>query len=116
MDVAAARPRTVERGEERRVLRERPVGDRAIHALEVLVEDPSRADRQVADLGVAHLAGREAHGLAGGFECAVRVLRPEPVEHGCVRELDRVPGPGRSDAPAVEDDERDERERLRHSR
>ena len=52
------------------------------------------ADRQMADLGVAHLARREADRLARGLERRVRVLGPEAVEDRRVRVLDRVPGPG----------------------
>ena len=62
------------------------------------------------DLGVAHLAVREADRLAGRLERRVRVLGPEPVEDRRVRELDRVPRPGRGAAPPVEDDERYERD------
>src|SRR5438046_89289 len=64
----------------------------------------------MADLGVAHLAGRQADRLAGGLERRVRVLGPEPVEVRRVGEQDRVPRAGRRAAPAVEDDERYERE------
>ena len=44
--------------DERRVVEERPVLDRLVHAHQVLVEDAPGADRQVADLGVPHLARR----------------------------------------------------------
>ena len=104
--------RAAERRDERLVLEERPVGDGAVDALEVLVEHAAGADRQMADLGVAHLPGRQADRLAGGGEPRVRVLRPEPVEDRRVGELDRVPRPGRGAAPPVEDDERYERERA----
>ena len=103
VDAVAALER---RAEERRVLEERAVLDRLVHAHQVLVEDPAGADRQVADLGVAHLAGRQADRLAGGVERRVRVLGPEPVEDGRVGELDGVARAGRRAAPAVEDDER----------
>src|SRR5207237_8712037 len=68
-------------------------------------EDAARADRQGPHLGVAHLALREADGRARGGELRVRTVAPEPVEDGRVGELDRVPRPGRSDPPSVEDDE-----------
>ncbi len=70
----------------------------------------ARADRQVADLGVAHLAGGQADCLARGGERRVRELAPEPVEDRRVGELDRVARARRRDAPAVEDDERYERD------
>jgi hypothetical protein len=40
----------------------------------------------------------------------VRITLPELVEDRRVRELDRVPEPGGRDSPAVEDDERAERD------
>jgi len=96
-----------EGGQQRRVLEERAVADGGIHALEILEENPARADRQVADLGVAHLPGRQPDRLAGGREGRVRVLAPEPVEDGRASQLDGVARPGRRAAPAVEDDEDD---------
>ena len=99
----------LERPDEGRVLEERPVLDRRIDAHQVLEEHPPGADRQVPDLGVAHLAAGQADRLAGRLQRRVRVLGPEPVEDGRVGELDRVPRPGRSKSPPVEDDERYER-------
>jgi hypothetical protein len=97
---------TLERAAEGRILEERSVGDRPVHAHQVLVEDPPRADRQVADLGVPHLTGRQPDRLAGGLQGRVRILGPETVEDGGVREVDRVAGAGRRAAPPVEDDQR----------
>ena len=59
----------------------------------------------MADLGVAHLAGRQADGLAGRLELRVRKLAPQPVEDRRLGELDRVSGTGAARSPAVEDDE-----------
>ena len=87
---------------------ERAVGDGVVHPHEILEEDSSGADREVADLGVAHLPGRKADSLSRRGERRVRVAGPQRVEHRCVRELDRVARPGRSDPPTIEDDERDE--------
>src|SRR5581483_1933319 len=103
VDVAAA----VERAAQRRVLEERPVLDRPVHAHQVLVEDPARADRQVADLGVAHLARRETDRLSRRLQGGVRKAGPDPVEDGRLRQFDGVAGPGRCTAPAVEDDQDD---------
>ena len=64
VDVAAALARTLECADERRVLEERAVADRAVHALEILEQDPAGADREVTDLGVPHLARRQADRLA----------------------------------------------------
>ena len=106
MDGAAALLGPLERSHERRVLEERAVADGGVHALQVLEEDPPGADRQMPDLGVAHLPGREADRLTGCRERRVRELAPEPVEDRRARQLDGVAGTGRSAAPAVEDDER----------
>src|SRR5919198_2502824 len=110
VDVGAALLRTLEGAGERRVLEERSVRDCAVHPLEVLVEDAPGADRQVADLGVSHLPFGQPDGLAGRLQRRVRVARPELVEDRRVGELDRVSWPRRRAAPAVEDDERYERE------
>ena len=83
-----------------------PSSIRLVHAHQILVEPPPGADRQVADLGVAHLAGREPDRLARGLERRVRVRARAVVEHGRLGERDGVAGPGRGAAPAVEDDER----------
>ncbi len=91
---------------------ERAVGDRAVHALEVLVEHAAGADCQVTDLGVAHLSGWKPDCFTGSGEARVRILRPQPVEHGRRREVDGVPWTWRRAAPAIEDDERYERERA----
>ena len=88
------------------VLEERPVLDRLRDPREVLVEPPAGADRQVPHLGVPHLPLRQPGGLTRGDEGRVRVCRPEPVEHGRRRQLDRIPRAWRRAPPAVEDDER----------
>ena len=112
--VAAARPRSLERPQERFVPRQRTVADRLVHPHEILEQDPPRPDRQVADLGVAHLALREPDRLAGSLQRPARILAPEPVEHGRVGELDGVPRPGGRAAPAVQDDERYKLDATRH--
>ncbi len=111
MNVGVPAPRASKRGHERLVLEERPVLDGPVHAHEVLEEHPPGSDREVTDLGVAHLALREPDRGAGGGQLGVRISRPELVEYGRVGELDRVPRSRRSDAPAVQDDEGAERDR-----
>src|SRR5690348_12441290 len=111
VDVRPALLRPLKRPDQRGVLEQGSVRDRAVHPLEVLVEDAPRTDRQMADLRVAHLPGRQADGLAGRSERGVRVARPQRIEDGRLGELDRVPRPGRRAPPAVEDDERYERKR-----
>ena len=98
---------SLEGADERGVLEERPVLDRLVHAHQVLEEHATGADRQVPDLGVAHLARRKADRLAGCLERRVRVLGPEAVEDRRVGELDGVAGAGRSEAPPVQDDQCD---------
>ncbi len=88
------------------IVEERPVGDGVVHALEVLVETASRADREMADLRVPHLSGWKPDGLARRIESRVRKAGHELVEHGRPSEVDGVPRPGRGATPAVEDDER----------
>ena len=65
------------------------------------------AEVEVADLGVAHLPGGQADGLAAGGQLRVVVALPQPVEHRRVGERDRVARPVRRQPPAVEDDEAD---------
>src|SRR5215475_9798192 len=101
MDVLAP----LERPSERVVLEEFAGLDRLVHAYEVLEEDAARADREVADLGVPHLALRQADRLPRGLELRVRIVLPQPVEDRGVRQLDGVARPGGSDPPPVEDDE-----------
>ena len=110
--VAVPFARAPERGDERLILEERAVRDRAVDALEVLIEHPAGADRQVTHLGVAHLSRWESDGLARCGQSRVRVLRPQPVEHRRRCELDGVPRTRGRTAPPVEDDERYERERA----
>ena len=64
MDVAASLARPPERRDQRLVPRERAVRDRLVHPGEILEEDPPGADREMADLRVAHLPGRQPDGLA----------------------------------------------------
>src|SRR5439155_5358184 len=57
-------------------------------------------------------ARRQADRLARGLQRRVRAIGPEPVEDGCVRELDGVSRPGGRAAPPVDNDEHDERDRA----
>ena len=109
MDASPSSTRPPKGAEQRVVREERTVVDRGVDAHEVLEQDATRSDREVPDLRVAHLALRQPDGLARRLQRGTRVLRPEPVEDGCLGELDRVSRPRRSETPAVEDDERDER-------
>ena len=66
-----------------------------VDAREVLVDDAAGADVEVADLGVAHLARRQAHGRAGRVEDAVRVLgAASRSKTGVSARLTALSGPG----------------------
>jgi hypothetical protein len=88
------------------VLEERSALDGVVHALEVLVQPSPRPDRQMANLRVTHLAWRQTHRGARGIKRRVGIVRPEFVEHRCVRELDCVARAWRREPPAVKDDDR----------
>ena len=51
--------------DERRFLEEIAVSDALIDARQILINDAAGAHRDVSDLGVAHLTGRQADELAG---------------------------------------------------
>src|SRR6266516_312455 len=95
-----------ERTHQGRVVVERSVFDRLVYAHEVLEQDTPGADREVADLAVAHLTGRQSDCLARCVERGVGKRLPEKVEVRRVGELDGVARARRREAPAVEDDER----------
>src|SRR3954471_18242488 len=91
------------------VVEQRAVGDRLVDPHQILVEPSARADRQVTDLGVPHLPGRQPGGLARSLDRRVRVLGPEPVEHRRLRQVYGISRTGGRAAPSVQDDERYER-------
>ena len=71
-------------------------------ARHVHVHDAAGADRHVPDLGVAHLSGREADGLARGLELRHRELASRAREERRVGELRGVRGAAIAEAEAVE--------------
>ena len=79
------------------VLGQRAVRDGGVDAREVLRHDRARAEVEMADLGVAHLALGQADRLALGGELRVRVLPPTAGRtRGCRRARWRSPArPGR---------------------
>ena len=77
-------------GDERLVLEEIAVLDVARDARELLVDEAARADVRVADLGVAHLAVRQADELAGCLEVTGVIVCEEAVEDRSLRFLHRV--------------------------
>ncbi len=115
VNVSPSFPRALEGAAKRGVLVERAVRDGQIDAHEVLEQDTTRADGEVADLRVAHLPVGKPDGAPGGGKGRAWEPFPQVVEDRRVGELDGVAGPGRGDSPAVEDDERYEREAaIRH--
>ncbi len=105
----AAASDAIHRRDERRVLEKITVADALVDAREVLVDDAAGAHVHVADLGVAHLARRQADGFARGDELGVRIAHEQLVEHGRPRHRDGVVRALGADAPAVEDDQGDGR-------
>jgi hypothetical protein len=103
--------------EQYRVAKEAAVADRHGDPHEVLVRDPSGAQILVADLAVAHLARRQADGLTGRVQQAMRVGGQQLIQHRQAGEKDRVAvstsglGVLVLDAPAVA---HDQHERTRH--
>ena len=67
----------------------------------VLVDHAPGPDVQVAHLGIAHVAFRQAHGPARGRQLRMRATSVEVVQIGSGREIRRIAGSGRGQAPAV---------------
>ena len=95
------------RREQGRPLEERAVGDRGVDARQVLEDRPSRPEVEVADLGVAHLARRQADSALRGAERRVRPACEQAAPGGHRGGGDRVGGRVAADAEPVEDDEDD---------
>ena len=113
MDCAAARPRPLERADERFVLEERALADR----LRSPAAGPGRGfgrSRSSGGRPRSFPSGpREAQPPRRRPQRRVRILPPEPVEDGRTGQLDGVARPRRRTAPPVEDDERYEVEAAR---
>ena len=94
MDGTAALACAAERSDQCRVREQRAVADRRVSPGQVLQEDAARADREMPDLGVAHLALWQPDRSARRGDLRVRIALPEPVEDRCsVRARPRSPGP-----------------------
>ncbi len=103
MDRALARLRLGDDVEQRGALRETAVLDGEIDARQILAHDAAGADVHMPDLGVSHLPGGQADGMAGGRQQGMRTLGQQAR---VVRRLgfrDRVVGRIGPPAPAVED-------------
>ena len=104
---AAALERASARREERRPRVERPVGDGGIDARQVLEHRPAGPEVEVADLRVAHLAGRQPDRLLRCLERGVRPARQQAAPDRHRRGGDRVAGRVVPDPEPVEDDQDD---------
>ena len=111
---AARRLQLADQLEERRRLGEAAVLDGVADARQFLHHHAAGADVQVADLGVAHLAVRQADIAARGVQECVRAALPQPVEVRLARLADGVVGGFLAPAEAVEDHQHHRPNRLRH--
>ena len=108
---AGAVARRLARRPEDRVVEEAAVGDRVVDAGQVLLDDGSGTEVEVADLRVPHLAVGQADVAAAGREHAVRKPIPQLVEDWRRRLADRVPRPRWRQAPAVQHNQGERRDR-----
>ena len=81
---------TVYNREQCLVLEEITVLDVACDARELLIDNATRADIRVPDLGVAHLPVRQSDVLARGKDLIVFVCFLQPVDDRCIRHGDGV--------------------------
>ena len=72
----------------------------------VLVDDTARADIEVSDFGVAHIAFGQADGAARGLKLGVRAGGCESVQIGSAGKARGVARSGRGYAPAVHNQEK----------
>ena len=93
----------VHRVDERFVVEEIAVPDALVDPREVLVDDPAGAHVHVADLGVSHLAGRQADRFAGGDQLRMRVACEQRVVDRLGRQRDRVVIAFGAQSPPIED-------------
>ena len=90
MQRAVVRLEVGEEFHQRRIRRQRAVGDRLVDARQFLVNDAARAEIQVADFAVAHLPGGQADVLARGAEAALRIGLVEILVEGELGQQRRV--------------------------
>ena len=88
-----------------RVAVERPVPDRRVDARQVLQDPKASAKVEVPHLGVPNLTLRQSHRLTGGVKSRCHPGLRKRIKMGRRDGGNRVPRPGRGDAPAIEDDQ-----------
>ncbi len=76
-------------------------------AAQILLDHGARAEVEVPNLRVAHLALREPDRFAAGGQLGVRMLLPQLVEDRRLGQVDRIARPRLGDSPAVQDDQAD---------
>ena len=74
-------------------------------SVSVCGHDGPGAERQMPDLGVPHLAVGQPDARAAGLQRRVRIVRPQSVEAGLARPVDRVARAGGRDSPPVQHDQ-----------
>ena len=89
-------------GEQYRIAEEIAGFDHKVDAHDVHQQHAARADVEMADFAVAHLAVRQAHGGTGGLDQHVGVLAQEPVVGRFSRGGDGVAFYDRGKSPAIE--------------
>ena len=110
----APRARVMHGGEQQdRIAKEIARLDHQVDPHHVHQQHPPRADVQVADFAVAHLAIRQSDEAAGGMDQRVRIFAQQFVVGGFARGGDGVALDGRGEAPAIEDGQ-DQGLRSRH--
>ncbi len=83
-------------------------GDRNLHELGALVEDPPGTQGVVSDFAVAHVAvGRHPDRSAVGQQAGERRQAAQRVERGCMCKRNSVADVAAADADAVHDDSDD---------
>src|SRR6202035_5403989 len=103
MERAAARARTMNRAEQDFVTSERSSLDRLGDSHHVLVNHAPRADREMANLGVAHHAWRQADRFARGVDLGMSLGAVQPIHRGSTRHRDRVGLALGPQTPSIED-------------
>ena len=86
-----------------RIARELSVADRDVDPREILVDDAARADIEVADFGIAHLAFGKADAQLGGVDRRMRAGCEQLAPARRIGARDRVVGRVLAAAEAVED-------------
>ena len=99
--------RTRARFEQCGALEERAVGDGRVDPRQVLQHGTPGTEIEVADLRVAHLAGRQPDGVLRGTERGVRPVAPQPLPGRHPRGRDGVDCRIEADPEPIEHDQHD---------